>query len=173
MAFLWKHLILIFYQFRVVFLQNSEVFVCFIKTQAIVMVLGLFKNSAWGQYNGGVAASGASSHSHSHCCSEPVVNLKGKEGQLEHKIQVSVFKYASLTWHKNQKWAYISEESRDGSPSSLNELIASCLKNRRQETRGTHCQRAPGGLWTHQPCSIKIPIQTLPGKQGPLAWAAH
>lgn len=121
----------------------------------------------------GAAVSGAYSHSHSHCSPEPAVNLKGKEGQLEPKIQVSVFKYASLTWHKNQKRAYISEESRDGSPSSPNELIALRLKNRRQDTRRTHCQRAPGGLWPHQPCSIKIPIQTLPGKQGPLAWAAH
>lgn len=31
---------------------------------------------------------------------EPAANLKAKESQLEHKIQVSVIDYASLTSHK-------------------------------------------------------------------------
>lgn len=86
----------------------------------------------------GVVASRA--YCHSHCYTEPAVNLKGKEGQLQHKIQVSVFNCASLTLFKDQKWAYKSEESHDRSQSSLNELITPCLdeeqKARDKENKG-------------------------------------
>lgn len=98
--------------------------------------------------NVGVVDLGASSHFHSQFYTEQVVNLKGKESQLD-KAQFRVFNCASQTLHKDHKWTYKSEESHDRCQSSLNEVIASYLLKSRGKTQ-EHIVRGPlASYWLH------------------------
>lgn len=93
------------------------------------------------------------------CYVEPVAHLKARDSQLEHKIWVSVFDCASVTVHKDQKWAYKSEESSDKSQHSLDELTASCLaEEQKARDKENTLSEGPGRLWTSQPYPNKIPM---------------
>lgn len=112
----------------------------------------------------GVVDLGASSHPYPQFYTEPVVNLKGKESQLD-KVQVRVFNYASQTLCKDHKWTYKSEESHDRCQSSLNEVIASCLLKSRGK-RQEHIVRGPQagyGPATHAP--LKSHVRHCPGNR--------